>query len=251
MRPVLPTPHGAGENDENRLPKWRGGRKGMNPALHTSLIETLSLTLVITSVAAVEMRHLRFSIAAYLCQALLIVGLLLSFATVNHALYWWAATALVTKAILTPWVLFRSIRGVDDRELRPVIGFVPSAVIAALLMLGFFHLTHSRTNFLAPTAMGQLEVFRMNLAVASTVFALGLYAVLTRRDAIKTVIGLCLLENGVHLSLVSLAPGLPETALFGVATEVVVTVFLLVYVIGGVRQEFGSTDTFRLHELRW
>ena len=65
------------------------------------------------------------------------------------------------------------------------------------------------------------------------------------------MIGLCLLENGVHLSLVSLAPGLPETALFGVATEVVVTVFLLLYVIGGVRQVFGSTDTFMLRELKW
>jgi len=224
----------------------------MSPeTLHSGLIETLSLTMVFTSVAAVEMRRLKFAIEAYLCQALLIVGLLLSFAAINTALYWWAATALLTKAILTPWFLFRAIRGVDDRELKPVIGFGPSAVIAALLMIGFFRLAHSRVALLAPTGMGQLGVFRTNLAVASTVFALGLYAVLTRRDAIKTVIGLCLLENGVHLSLVSLAPGLPETALFGVASEVVVTVFLLLYVIGGVRQVFGSTDTFGLRELRW
>lgn len=224
----------------------------MNPeALHTGLIETLSLTLVITSVAAVEMRRLKFSIVAYLCQALLIVCLLLSFASVNKALYWWAATALVTKAILTPWFLFRAIRGVDDRELEPVIGFGPSVVLVAVLMISFFRLAHGRVALLAPTGLAQLGVFRTNLAVASTVFALGLYAVLTRRDAIKTVIGLCLLENGVHLSLVSLAPGLSETALFGVATEVVVTVFLLLYVIGGVRQVFGSTDTFRLRELRW
>ncbi|MGA2858784.1 MAG: NADH-quinone oxidoreductase subunit K [Candidatus Sulfotelmatobacter sp.] len=224
----------------------------MNPeGLHTDLIETLSLTLVITSVAAVEMRRLKFSIIAYLCQALLIVALLLSFASVNHALYWWAATALVTKAILTPWFLFRAIRGVDDHELKPVIGFGPSVVIVAVLMITFFRLAHGKVALLAPTGLAQLEVFRTNLAVASTVFALGLYAVLTRRDAIKTVIGLCLLENGVHLSLVSLAPGLSETALFGVATEVVVTVFLLLYVIGGVRQVFGTTDTFRLRELRW
>ena len=224
----------------------------MNPeALHTGVIETLSLTLVITSVAAVEMRRLKFSIVAYLCHALLIVGLLLSFATVNKSLYWWAAVALLTKAVLTPWFLFRAIRGVDDRELKPVIGFGPSVVIVALLMMTFFRLTHGKVALLAPTELGQLGVFRTNLAVASTVFALGLYAVLTRRDAIKTVIGLCLLENGVHLSLVSLAPGLPETALFGVATEVVVTVFLLLYVIGGVRQVFGSTDTFMLRELKW
>jgi len=223
-----------------------------NPAtLHANLIETLSLIMVVTSVAAVEMRRLKFSIIAYLCQALLIVALLLSFASVNHALYWWAATALVTKAILTPWFLFRAIRGVDDHELKPVIGFGPSVVIVAVLMITFFRLAHGKVALLAPTGLAQLEVFRTNLAVASTVFALGLYAVLTRRDAIKTVIGLCLLENGVHLSLVSLAPGLSETALFGVATEVVVTVFLLLYVIGGVRQVFGTTDTFRLRELRW
>lgn len=224
----------------------------MNPeALHPDLIESLSLTLVITSVAAVEMRRLKFSIIAYVCQALLIVALLVSFASVNHALYWWAATALLTKAILTPWFLFRAIRGVDDHELKPVIGFGPSVLIVALLMMSFFRLTHSRFALLAPAGPAQMEVFRTNLAVASTVFALGLYAVLTRRDAIKAVIGLCLLENGVHLSLVSLAPGLSETALFGVASEVVVTVFLLLYVIGGVRQVFGTTDTFRLRELRW
>jgi hydrogenase-4 component E len=219
--------------------------------LHTGLIETLSLSLVITSVAAVEMRRLKFSIVAYVCQALLIVALLLSFAALNPALYWWAATALVTKAILTPWFLFRSIRGVDDHELEPVIGFGPSAVIAALLMIGFFRFIRGGGVLLASTELGQLGVFQTNLAVASTIFALGLYAVLTRRDAIKTVIGLCLLENGVHLSLVSLAPGLSETALFGVATEVVVTVFLLLYVVAGVRREFGTTDTFKLRELRW
>ena len=98
----------------------------MNPeALHTSLIETLSLTLVITSVAAVEMRRLKSSIVAYLCQALLIVGLLICFAAVNKALYWWAATAFITKAILTPWFLFRAIRGVDDKEVANVV--IPKA----------------------------------------------------------------------------------------------------------------------------
>lgn len=215
-----------------------------------NLIETLSLIMVITSVAAVEMRRLRFSVVAYLCQALLMVGLLVAFGAANPALYWWAGTALVTKAILTPWFLFRSIPKTDDRELKPVIGLGPSVIAACLLMLGFFRLTHGQFTLLAQTDMAQLGVFRTNMAVASTVFALGLYAVLTRRDAIKTVIGLCLLENAVHLSLVSLAPELPETAVFGVASEVVVTVYLLLYVIGGVRREFGTTDTFQLRELR-
>jgi hydrogenase-4 component E len=118
-------------------------------------------------------------------------------------------------------------------------------------MILFFRLTHSQVDLLAPSALAQEEVFRTNLAVASTIFVLGIYTVLSRRDAVKTVIGLCLLENGVHLSLVSLAPELSETALFGIASEVVVTVFLLLYVIEGIYRVFGTTDTFRLRELQW
>jgi hydrogenase-4 component E len=189
---------------------------------------------VITSVAAVEIRRLRLAAVAYSAQALLIVGLLLSFAAVNPSLYWWAGTAFLTKAVLTPWFLFRFIGKTQERELPPLIGFAPSVMVAAALMIGFYRLTHSQIALLAPTEMAQQEVFRTNLAVASTVFALGLYCVLTRRDAIK-----------------SLAPELSETALFGVATEVVVTVYLLLYVIAGVRQEFGTTDTLALKELQW
>jgi hydrogenase-4 component E len=219
--------------------------------LPVALIRTLSLTVVITSVLAVETRRLRMSAAAYAAQALLIVGLLAAFATMNHALYWWAATALLTKAILIPWFLLRYIRRTGEVEVPPLVGFGPSVVVAALLIIGFYRLTHGQVAFLTPAALAGQEVFRTNLAVAATVFVLGLYALLTRRDAIKTVIGLCLLENGVHLGLVSLAPGLSETALFGVASEVVVTVFLLLYVIQGVARAFGTTDTFRLKELRW
>ena len=218
--------------------------------LPVELIRTLSMTMVITSVAAVEVRRLRISAVAYAFQALLLVGLLLCYAQMNPALYWWAATAFVTKAVLTPWFLFRYIGKTQELEVEPLIGFGPSVVIAGVLMVLFFRLTHGQVELLAPSAVAREEVFRTNLAVASTIFVLGIYAVLSRRDAVKTVIGLCLLENGVHLSLVSLAPDLSETALFGVATEVVVTVFLLLYVIEGVYRVFGTTDTFCLRELQ-
>jgi hydrogenase-4 component E len=80
---------------------------------------------------------------------------------------------------------------------------------------------------------------------------LGLFCILVRRDAIKTVHGLCILENGIHLSLVSLAPTLTETVLIGMVTDVVIAVYLLLYVIHGVYEKFGSTDTFQLKTLRW
>ncbi len=215
------------------------------------LIETLSLIMIITSVAAVESYHLRRAATAYCVQALLVCGLILAFAAGNPALYVWAAVALVTKAIITPWLLLRAIGKTGDVEAKAIIGFGPSVLLASGLLIACYTLTHRYVHFLAPTPEAAQGVFRTNLAVSMTVFALGLYAILSRRDAIKTVIGLCLLENAIHLSLVSLAPHMRETALVGIATEVVITVALLLYVIVGIREQIGTTDTFELSELHW
>jgi len=218
---------------------------------NAQLIETLSMVMIITSVAAVESHHLKRAAAAYCLQALLICGLILAFAVGNPALYVWALVAFITKALLTPWFLMRYIGKTGGEEVRPIIGFGPSVVIVSVILVSFYRLTHSYVHILAPTPESAAGVFRTNLAVALTVFVLGLYAILSRRDAIKTVIGLCLLENAVHLSLVSLAPNMRETALIGIATEVVVTVYLLLYVISGIREQVGTTDTFKLAELHW
>ena len=215
------------------------------------LIHTLSLIMIFTSVSAVEARNLRMAAYAYAGQALLICALILAFAQGNSALYWWAGVAFITKALITPWLLLTYVRRTVDREIRGIVGFVPSVVIASVLLVSFYQLTHTYADFLAPTATAAQGVFRTNLAVALTVFLVGLYAILSRRDAIKTVVGLCLLENAVHLSLVSLAPNIRETALVGIATEVVITVYLLLYIISGIYQKFGSTDTYQLSELHW
>ena len=214
------------------------------------LIHTLSLLMILTSFAAVEARNLRHSTVAYMAQALLICGLLLAYSVQNSALLYWAATALVTKAVLVPWFLWRSTAGAEQ-EMKPAVGFGVSAVLLIALASVMYKLTHMHAALFVNAGESLAEIAEINLAVAFTVFFLGLYAILTRRDAIKTVIGLCLLENGVHLSLVSLAPTIKETALAGIATEVVVTVYLLLYIIGGIREKFGSTDTFKLTELHW
>jgi hydrogenase-4 component E len=218
--------------------------------LNPSLIHTLSLFMILTSFAAVEARNLRHATLAYLVQALLICGLLAAYSVRNEALLWWAATALVTKAILVPVFLWKSTAGAEQ-ETKPLIGFGWSVVLLIALVALMYKLTHMHASLFINIETKLAELAETNLAVAFTVFTLGIYCIFTRRDAIKTVIGLCLLENGVHLSLVSLAPTIKETALAGIATEVVVTVYLLLYIIGGIRERFATTDTFKLSELHW
>lgn len=214
-------------------------------------IRVLSLALILTSFAAIELRNLRGALLAYMLQALLLVAIIFVFATIHPPLFLWGITALLTKFAIISWLLGQSIHQGEPQEYPPLIELLPSVFIIGLLALATYRLTHTYTTFLAPTKLATQEPFRTNIAVSLTVFLIGLYGILTRRDAIKVVIGLCLMENGAHLSLVSLAPGVRETVLIGIVTDVVIAVWLLVYLINGIRRQFGSTDSFRLSELRW
>ena len=217
-----------------------------------SPILTLTLGVLITGVAAAEIRNLAASTWMYLVHSLLLAGTFAAFAVVydNPHLYWWALSTMVTKVVVIPLVLRWYVIKHPATELRPTLGFRLSLAILTGVLIGFFKLVHTYMDFIAPTDMAMLEPARSNLAVAFTIFVLGLYILATRRDAIKNAIGICLLENGAHLSLVVLAPALPETALLGIATSIVVSVWVLVYVTSRVVEIIGTPDTFKLSELR-
>jgi hydrogenase-4 component E len=215
------------------------------------LVRSLSLTLILTSFLTVESRSLRRAHLAYLAQAAVMVTIIGAFATVHPALWVWALTAFVTKLVLIGWLVGRAVGAGDGREVEPFVGELPSAAfIGALALIGWVFI-HRNASFLAPTPLAEQEPYRTNVAVALTLMLIGVYAVLTRRDAIKVVLGVCLMENGAHLSLVTLANGLHETVLIGVATDVVLAVFLLLHLVSGIEARIGTRDTARLRELRW
>jgi hydrogenase-4 component E len=212
------------------------------------LIRSLSLTLILTSFVVVEVRSLRRALWAYMAQALVMVAIIACFAGYHPALWVWAATAFVTKFALISWMLARSLAG-EDRECPPLVGPLVSGIVVALLAAACYTLIHRSATFLAPTPLAEQEPFRTNVAVSLTLLCVGLYAILTRRDAIKVVLGVCLMENGAHLSLVSLAATLRETVLIGVSTDVVVAVYLLLVLVRRIEARLGTRDTGRLVSL--
>lgn len=215
------------------------------------VISTISLSMIITSYLIIELRNLKYSAYVYMIQAFLMCTLFAIFAIDNPGLYYWAATAFITKVVIIPWLLLRYIKKTTDREFQPLIGYLGSIFLISAVVVVLYRVTHTYIGFVAPSQFATAEPFRTNLAVSLSIFFMGLYCILIRRDAIKTVHGLLILENGVHLSLVTLAPALRETALIGIVTDVVIAVWILLYVIYGIYQKFGSTDTLQLRGLRW
>ena len=212
----------------------------------------VSFLLLVTSFVAVEWRNLFAAVRTYQVQSVLIALTFTLYAHSLHnpALYYWSGVALLSKGIIIPWLLGHYVLRVHAQEVPPLMSGKLSAIcglLAALLVFRWVFAHHDALVVL-PTLAG--EPFRMNLAVAAAILVIGLFCLLTRRDGFKVVIGLCLLENAVHLSLVSLAPSIPETALIGVVTDVVITVWMMLYIVAGISRSVGSIDLFGLTRLR-
>ncbi|MCI0511807.1 NADH-quinone oxidoreductase subunit K [candidate division KSB1 bacterium] len=226
------------------------------------LLHTFTLALLITSMGAIEMRNLRATSWAYLFHSIFLCAIITTYAYLfNPNLFIWSVTCFVTKIVIVPYLLFRFVKRVPNIEFRPIIGFALSIFILSIWMVITYSLLKTYAFYFIPKPfipatvsselMGQYfeETHRL-LAASLSVFWLGIYGLLTRRDAVKTVIGLALLENGVHLVLLCLVPTLRETTLIGIVTNVIGVVWILLYISASIYEVFGTTDTVRLSELK-
>ncbi len=148
---------------------------------------TLTLGILVASIAAVEIRNLRTTCFAYLIHSVFLCCIIICYAYLkdNHSLYLWSLTCFITKVVIVPFILLRFVKKVPQKEHQPIIGGGLSILIVTILMVVFFQLFKKYIYFLAPTEAAQLEPVRSLLAGAFTIFSLGLWALLTRRDALK------------------------------------------------------------------
>lgn len=219
------------------------------------MVETISimcLLLIITSLLSAECSNLITAIKIYMVQALLLVSILVvyAFGLPNHALLLWSITVLLSKAMAIPYLFWRYLKKVDSNELGSILPASLSKVAAVVVAAIVFAITYYHYPSFAPSSELAAQPFQINMSSAAAIMALGLFTIITRKHALKTVLGLCLMENGVHMSLVSLAPTIPETAMIGVVTDVVVSVWMMLYIAGQIYSVAGSSDTCKLSKLR-
>lgn len=219
-------------------------------------LEELYLAVLLSLIIVVITRNFRICVWFYIAHSCLLACIYLWYARhiENSMMYVWFTTTILSQAIVIPFApggLFYTIRRYHEREAPPVVPFGVSLVAIPLLVAGTWELFHYFIDFIAPTPEAMLEPTRSNLAIAFTIFALSIYTLLTRRDVLKTVIALCILGNSIDLVLVDLAPRMSETVLLGILTDVIISVFILLYIGRIVYAKFGVIDTVQLSELRY
>lgn len=220
------------------------------------LLEDLYVGVLLTLIFLIVIRKYRVSIWFYIAHSFLL-GLIYvwyAYSLNNPMLYLWFFTTILSQIVLIPFApggLFYTVKKCNATEVKPILPFGVSLALISLLAVGGWEFFHYIIDFVAPTPDATLEPARSNLAIAFTVFSLGLYTLLTRRDAIKTVLALCIMGNGIDVTLVDLTPAMAETAILGILTDVILSVFILLYLSRLIYEKFGALDTMKLSELKY
>jgi hydrogenase-4 component E len=155
-----------------------------------------------------------------------------------------ALATIAGKGVVIPSLLRRAMRTVQiDRELEPLIGYVPSLLLGAAGTIAALALAQALP--LMPEHAGSLLVPGA-LATAFTGFIL----LIGRNKAISQVCGYLILENGIYIFGLLLIKAMPLLVEAGVLLDLTVGVFIIGIIVDRIQRAFDSLDTRKLTALR-
>lgn len=155
-----------------------------------------------------------------------------------------ALGTITVKGFVIPGLLRRALRAANiDREMQPLLGFVPSLLLGALATIG------------AAALAGQLPLrpeHAKSLLVpgAFATVVCGFILLMVRAKAISQVCGYLILENGIYLSGLLLIHTTPLLVEAGILLDLTVAVFVIGIIVDRIQREFDSLDTRKLTSLR-
>lgn len=166
----------------------------------------------------------------------------------EHEFRWLVALVAVgtvaVKGFIIPNLLQRALRAANiDREVEPLLGFVPSLLLGAAATIGAVAMAGALP--LRPEHAGWLLVPGAFATLVS-----GFLLLMGRTKAISQVCGYLLLENGIYLFGLLLIKAMPLIVEAGILLDLTVAVFVIGIIADRIQRAFDTMDTRKLTVLR-
>jgi hydrogenase-4 component E len=210
------------------------------------LVNGLASCLIVTSLLVIEARGIKRSALYYALQSSVLVLVFVVLAATVDAprLFVWAAIAFVTKVILVPLIIYRTLGGLEDPALNPRRLHLAWSIVLAAVVVAVCFVVVSSVHLPVAAAL------KPALAVSLAHFFLGLACIVLQRNVLKQVFGFCLMENGSHLTLALMANGAPELVEVGVVTDAIFAVIIMAVIGIMIRSRLQTLDVRQLTSLR-
>ncbi|MDR3460288.1 MAG: hydrogenase [Verrucomicrobiae bacterium] len=151
---------------------------------------------------------------------------------------------VMVKGFIIPNLLRRALRAANiDREVEPLLGFVPSLLLGAMATVGAAALPNE-----LPLLHGHAQTLLVPGAFATVVC--GFILLIARTKAISQVCGYLILENGIYLFGLLLINTTPLLVEAGILLDLTVAIFVIGIIVDRIQREFDTLDTRKLNTLR-
>ena len=215
--------------------------------INITLIDVLTIAMMATSLAVFSLRNLKWSVYAYIIQTLLLVSTFLLLAEKYHVeqLTKWAIIAFITKVVIVPYIILKLIKKLNVKyEETPLYGFFISPIIA----MGF---SLAMAMIISPI-LKEFSLLKetIPLIASVTIFSLGIFGLILRKNVIKQILAYCLFENGIHLTLALSTYNSPEIVDIGILTDAIFAVIIMSVLAERFYKYFGALDVSKANQLK-
>jgi len=218
----------------------------MSTTLFVQLLDLAAGLVLVTSFAALWLRRLVTVTWVIAVQGVALAAVAFVIGLYEHQTEL-ALIALLVGALrgfVLPWLILRAVRAGDERrEVESLIN-VPAALLAAS---GLTLISYATTrDVVALSATPQVRALPLGVAV----MLIGMLLIVTRRKAVLQIMGVLMLDNGIALVMFLGTSGVPLAVELGIASDVLLAMFILQVLTTRIRTKFGGTDLDQLRELR-
>lgn len=215
------------------------------PFWMSQAVSFLSALALVSAFGILAMRTLHLVVRAYAAQSLFLglAALIMGLGGGGRHLVGLAVFAILIKAAVIPWFLFRVMEDVRiKREADPFVGYPLSMIWGVGLALLSYAVVE-------PISMGDPFAGRA-FALALTLMQLGLWLMVGRRKALTQVVGLLVVENGIFVAALATSFGMPMVVELGLAFDLLVAVVVLGLLIFRIQSTYSSISTENLDRLK-
>jgi hydrogenase-4 component E len=151
---------------------------------------------------------------------------------------------IALKGVIFPAGLLRlRARANFHREVEPFVGFVASILFGIVALVTSLGLARELKPALGHDPFGTLEA-------AIFLVAIGLFLIVSRRNALMQVIGYLVIENGIFVFGAVTVGRTPLLVELGILLDAFVAVFVMGIAVFHISREFGMADADQLNTLR-
>ena len=218
----------------------------MNFAMVAQLTTLGSSVVLLFGIALLWRRSLQAYISAFRWQSVVLAAIfvVIGYYGDDPELYFVAAFFFALKVIILPSYLGRLQRQFGpEGENQPYVNVAPSMILAGLLVLLAYAVTR-------PLVTVSTLPTRGGLPLAMGLIFIGLFVVVTRKNALTQIVGFLVMENGIALLAVLGTYGIPLIIELGVFLDVLMGFLVMQVFVYHIHGTFESIDVDQLSELK-